>query len=69
MGVFNTASLTQVELSEGNYEIVATDGRGEASAGYILGISSGMYSGQIQTFAIARVSGSGMIYGEAIKNL
>lgn len=68
-GAFNTASLTEVQLSENNYEIVATNVQGEASAGYILGLSTGVYSRQMQTLAVARVSGSGMIYGEALKNL
>ncbi len=68
-GAFNTVNLTEVQLSDNNYEIVATDVVGEASAGYILGLSTGIYGRQMQTIAIARVSGSGMIYGEAIKNL
>lgn len=68
-GAFNAASLTNVELSEADYEIVAVNVKGEASAGYLLGISSGLYGNQMQTLAIARISGSGMIYGEAIENL
>lgn len=68
-GAFNTATLTEVQLSDNNYKIVATNVQGEASAGYILGLSTAVNSRQMQTFAIARVAGSGMIYGEALKNL
>lgn len=67
-GAFNTANITEVQLAEDNFEIVATNVSGEASAGYLLGISSGFY-GQMQTAALARVSGSGMIYGEAVADL
>ena len=67
-GAFNTANFTEVQLAEDNFEIVAANVRGEASAGYLLGISSGFY-GQMQTAALARVSGSGMIYGEAVADL
>lgn len=68
-GAFNSASLTEVQLTENNYVIVATNVEGEASSGYLLGISSAIYGLQMQTFAVARISGEGMLYGEAIKNL
>lgn len=67
-GAFMAANLTDVQLTEDNYEIVATNLRGEATAGYLLGVSAGMY-GQVSTVAVARVSGSGMIYGDALQNL
>jgi hypothetical protein len=68
-GAFNAATLTEVQLSEADYELIAVNVRGEASAGYLLGVSGGIDAGQIQTIALARISGSGMIYGEAIENL
>ncbi|HEX6982080.1 MAG TPA: DUF6567 family protein [Balneolaceae bacterium] len=68
-GAFNAATLTEVQLSEADYEIIAVNVKGEASAGYILGVSGGFDARQIQTIALARISGSGMIYGEAIENL
>lgn len=68
-GAFYSANLTEVQLSENNYEIVATNVAGEATSGYLIGLSSGIGAQQMQTFAIARVSGSGMIYGEAIEDL
>jgi hypothetical protein len=69
-GSFPSANVTNVELSEGNYEIVATDVAGEASAGYILGFSAGLGVGsQMSTLALARVEGDGTLYREAIQNL
>ena len=38
-GLFFSMNNTAVELSENNYEIVATNVSGEAEAGYILGLS------------------------------
>lgn len=67
-GAFNAAHVTDVQLREANYELVATDVRGEASAGYLFGVSASTYR-QMQTFALVRVSGSGMLYGEALDQL
>lgn len=67
-GLFFSANNTQVELSESNYEIVATNVSGEAEAGYLLGISFSA-GAATNTVALARVSGSGMIYTEALENL
>lgn len=68
-GAFNAVNRTDVELSEANYEIVATNVTGEASAGYILGASGSVSFQQMQTLALVRVSGSGLLYGEALENL
>lgn len=67
-GAFNAANVTDVQLSEANYEVVATNVRGKASAGYLIGVSGGIYR-QMKTAALVRVSGSGMLYGEALENL
>lgn len=67
-GAFNSANLTNVELSSDNYRIVATDVAGESGAGYLLGASVGTAS-RVQTLAIARVSGSGELYREAMADL
>lgn len=67
-GAFNAANVTDVQLSEANYEVVATNVTGEASAGYVLGVS-GSVPHQMQTVALARVSGSGRLYGEALESL
>jgi len=67
-GLFFSMNNTAVELSENNYEIVATNVYGEAEAGYILGFSFSA-GAATNTLALARVSGSGMIYMEALENL
>lgn len=67
-GMFFSANNTEVELSSNNYEIVATNVAGEAKAGYILGMSFSA-GAATNSFALARVSGSGMIYKEALENL
>ena len=38
-GLFPSTHMTQVELSEGNYRIVATNVAGEADASYLIGVS------------------------------
>ena len=67
-GAYDAATITNVELSEGNYEVVATNVQGEASAGYILGLSFAA-ARQQQTLALARVSGTGELYGTALRDL
>ncbi len=67
-GMFLSANVTDVRLSENNYDIVATGISGTSRAGYILGMSFGP-GAQVSTAAIARVSGTGMLYQEALKNL
>ncbi len=69
-GSFPSANVTNVELSEGNFEMVATDVSGEASAGYLLGLSGGFgLASQTSTLALVRVSGDGALYREAIRDL
>jgi len=67
-GLFFATNNTEVELSSNNYEIVATNVSGEAEAGYLLGISFSA-GAATNTVALARVSGSGMLYMEALENL
>jgi hypothetical protein len=67
-GAFNALNATNVQLSEGNYEIVATNVEGEASAGYVFGLSA-TTARQLRTIALARVTGSGQLYGDALKDL
>jgi Family of unknown function (DUF6567) len=67
-GMFTAGNLTDVQLQKGNYKIVARGVSGEASAGYLLGASWSM--GMVaNTFALARVNGTGMLYKEALDNL
>ncbi|HSJ68361.1 MAG TPA: DUF6567 family protein [Anditalea sp.] len=67
-GMHMSSSLTNVELSEANYRIVARSVSGEARAGYILGASFGvgMYA---QVIGVARVSGDKALYKTAMDNL
>ncbi len=67
-GQFSSMNLTNVELSENNYRIVATNVSGEATAGYLLGLSFGNGSNQA-TLALVRVEGEGLLYKEALENL
>ena len=67
-GQFSSANLTNVELSENNYRIVATNVSGEAESAYLLGLSFGSGSNQA-TLALVRVEGKGLLYKEAVENL
>lgn len=67
-GAFLSGNVTDVQLREANYEIVATDVHGSASAGYLLGVSGG-FGPTTQAFALARVSGEGQLYQTALSNL
>jgi hypothetical protein len=67
-GTFTAGNLTTVELSEPNYEVVATGVSGTAKAGCLIGnsFSIGERSGSISLF---RVSGTGHLYKEAMEGL
>jgi hypothetical protein len=67
-GAFMASNETEVQLQKNNFKIVARNVYGEAQAGYLLGgtVSMGM---ACNTFAVLRVSGSGMLYKEALENL
>lgn len=67
-GAFLSANQTIVNLEEGNYTIAATNVMGESESAHIIGLS---YSTGLTaaTLAIARVSGSGMLYAEALEDL
>jgi hypothetical protein len=67
-GMHSSTNLTNVELSQANYQIIARSVSGEARAGYIFGASFGlgMFT---QTFGIARVSGERALYHAAMNNL
>ncbi len=67
-GAFYAANVTNVDLREDNYQIVATNVQGQSEAGYILGLS-GSQGGYATTFALFRVEGDGLLYTAAVKNL
>jgi hypothetical protein len=67
-GMFLASNETSVELSEKNYNVIDTDVTGVSSAGYILGFTYPV-GAATSTLALARVSGNGMLYREALENL
>ena len=67
-GRFNSVNLTNVELSGRNFHIIATNVSGEASAGYLLGFSMAGGS-EMQTLALLRIKGDGLLYKEALEEL
>lgn len=67
-GAINATNVTEVQLAKANYKIIATNVRGEASAGYLLGASLTTFL-HMKTLALVRVSGSGLLYEEAVSNL
>ncbi len=67
-GMFTSANMTNVQLRQANYKIVAANISGESEAGYIIGVT--FPAGPLtQTLALARVNGTGMLYQEALSNL
>ncbi len=67
-GMFGAANLTEVQLAQPNYKVVATDVAGSASAAYLLGFS--LPTGPMnQTLALVRVKGTGQLYREALADL
>ncbi len=67
-GMFVGVNQTSVELGEPNYDIVATNILGQSRAGYLLGMSMSM-GAATNTFAVARINGTGMLYKEALEDL
>lgn len=67
-GMFVAGNVTDVQLQKGNFKVLARGVTGEATAGYLLGFSLPMGMAT-NTFAVARVDGTGMLYKEALDNL
>ncbi len=67
-GMFVSGNVTDVQLQKGNFKIVARDVSGEAQAGYLLGASFSV-GATTNSFALIRISGTGMLYKEALQNL
>jgi hypothetical protein len=67
-GIFNSANLTNVELSEGNYRMVATNVAGHSEAGYVLGFSWS-YRAEPRTLALFRADGDEMLVSTAMEDL
>jgi hypothetical protein len=67
-GFLNSTNVTNVELSKGNYKIVATSVTGTAKAGYLFGASFGvgLYT---QTMALIPLTPDRMLYKNAVMDL
>ena len=67
-GSFLANNVTNVELSEPNFDIVAKNIEGYSKASYLIGLTYS--SGSIaNTIALARVGGTAKLYDDAIQNL
>ncbi len=67
-GRFDAVNVTNVELSNPNYRVIARDVTGQAAATYLLGFS-GSSGSQVTVLAMFRVAGSGLLFHEALQNL
>ena len=67
-GAFQANHVTNVELSEPNFNIVARNVSGAAMQGYILGISISQGS-DVGAFGLVRVTGVDKPYDTAMQNL
>ena len=68
MGSFRANNVTNVELSQANFNIVARDLQGSAKEGYLFGVSAPQGS-DINTFGLIKISGDEKPYATAVKNL
>lgn len=68
MGSFRANNITNVELSQANFNIVARDLQGTAREGYLFGVSAPQGS-DINTFGLIKISGDEKPYATAVKNL
>jgi hypothetical protein len=67
-GAFRAHHVTNVELAEPNFKIVARDVQGSSMQGYLVGLSYTV-SGDVGTFALIKVSGVDKLYDAAVKEL
>jgi hypothetical protein len=67
-GSFLAHNVTNVELSDSNFKIVAKNLEGHSKASYLIGVSFSI--GNIaNTFALVRIGGTAKLYDDAIQNL
>jgi len=69
MGTFKANNVTNVELSQANYNIVAKDLEGSASQGYLIGVSAPGYGSDVGIVGLIKVSGEDKPYALAVKRL
>ena len=67
-GAFQTSQVTNVELSEPNFNIVARDLSGMSMQGYILGLSISQ-GPDVAVFGCVKVAGVEKLYDTAIRDL
>ncbi len=67
-GRFSSTNLTNVELSQNNFRVIASNVYGEASADYLLGLSFAQ-GGETHTIALIPLGGDRMLYKVALENL
>jgi hypothetical protein len=67
-GSFLAHNVTNVELSDANFNVVAKDLEGYSKASYLIGFtfSSGSFT---NTLALARIGGTAKLYDDAIQNI
>jgi hypothetical protein len=68
-GTFLSGHVTNVQLTEANYTVVATDVHGSATAGYLFGVSGGRLGLSSNALALVRVSGDRQLYQAALTDL
>ena len=68
MGSFRANNITNVELSQANFNIVARDLQGSAMQGYLFGVSAPQGS-DVSTFGLIRISGVENPFAYAVKDL
>jgi hypothetical protein len=68
MGAFRSNNLTNVELSQANFNIIARNVQGTAMQGYLFGVSASQ-GFTVGSFGIARVSGVEKPYDSAVRDL
>jgi hypothetical protein len=67
-GSFSTQNVTNVELSEPNFTVVAANVEGSSQAAYVFGFS--FYNGvAANSFAVARIDGEDKLYDAAIQQI
>ncbi len=67
-GSLLSTNVTNVELSEKNFSILARDVEGSAFADYLIGF--GTSAGNVSnTFALLRLGGTATLYNDALKSL
>lgn len=67
-GAFRANHITNVELSQPNFNIVARDLQGSSMQGYLIGASYSQGS-DVGTFAFFKITGVEKLYDAAIKEL